>query len=89
MHPDRSKATHGYRISRLFGALPDEPELLLGLHELRTSSTFKRHFENMALGLPSTEGSTQITRAQILGACYAQPMPSATPLSGSSQRNFP
>lgn len=71
-HPERSSATHGYLVSRLFMALPDQPGELQGLHAARTSAYFQRHFFNMVLGMPSTEGTTSITREQILGSCFTE-----------------
>ena len=75
--PYRSSGFHGYQISRLFLALPDRPEVLKGLHKTRESAHFLRHFENMDLGITSSDGTSTITREQILSACFLENYPMA------------
>lgn len=71
-HPDRSSRVHGYQISRLMLALPGRTDVLEDLHARRESARYKRHFENMDLGIVSSEGASSVSREQILGACFVE-----------------
>ncbi|MEA2575048.1 MAG: hypothetical protein QOH93_2346 [Chloroflexia bacterium] len=71
-YPERSSDVHGYLMSSLLLALPDRPDVLESLHKTRSTARHERHFYNMHLALPSSDGADRITRQQMLGALFTQ-----------------